>query len=545
MRSGRSLQGLFDSRAEWWEEVKRRAKWFFMGAGKAKKARERRVLAGLQRRLNRYVALQQAGFGFQEELEEVSREMAARSEEGSRSVMFRCKEREIDEGETCSRYFFKKVMDRGSGMRGLKDEEGEVVRDIQGMLLGVVERFYSDLFGEKEVSEDRIEEVLQRVEGVVQDGTGLDALWSLKEVGAGVNTFKKGKAPGLDGLPLEFYQTFWRVVGPDLFQVFLEFQERKVMPHSFRVGAVSLLYKKGDREQLKNWRPISLLNFDLKVFTKVLTLRMRTVLADVIHPDQTCAVPGRKITDSLVLVRDAICFARDRGIRLGLLNLDFEKAYDRVSHQYLFRVLRKMGFQLGFLARVGLLHRGVQSRILVNGNLSKAVLVNCGVRRGCPLSHLLFICCMEPLLQVLRRDGLITGLAVQGSGGQEARCIAYMDDLTVVCTDRTTVDRTVDMTEWFGRASGARPNRDKCNLMTYGPWTEADLQGLTVTHRTDEVRILGVSFDSEGKGGGNWEGLLGKAEKKLQLWRLRQLSWVGKVLILKAVILPLFLYVGA
>ena len=142
-------------------------------------------------------------------------------------------------------------------MRELKDKEGEVVRDIQGML-GVVERFYSDPFGEKEVLEDRIEEVLQGVEGVVQDGTGLEAPWSLKEVSECINTFKKGKAPGLDGLPLEFYQTFWRVVGPDLFQVFLEFQERKVMPHSFRVGAVSLLYKKVDMEQLKNWRPITL-----------------------------------------------------------------------------------------------------------------------------------------------------------------------------------------------------------------------------------------------------------------------------------------------
>ncbi|KAJ3592289.1 hypothetical protein NHX12_007417, partial [Muraenolepis orangiensis] len=65
---------------------------------------------------------------------------------------------------------------------------------------------------------------------------------------------------------------------------------------------------------------------------------------DVIHPDQTCGIPGRKITDSLVLIRDTICYARDRNIRLIVLNLDFEKAFDRVSHQYLFRVLQKMGF---------------------------------------------------------------------------------------------------------------------------------------------------------------------------------------------------------
>ncbi len=70
---------------------------------------------------------------------------------------------------------------------------------------------------------------------------------------------------------------------------------------------------------------------------------MSTVLEDVIHPDQACAVPGRKITDSLVLIRDVICYARDRNIRLVVLNLDFEKAFDRVSHQYLFQVLQKNG----------------------------------------------------------------------------------------------------------------------------------------------------------------------------------------------------------
>ncbi|XP_014827485.1 PREDICTED: uncharacterized protein LOC106906649 [Poecilia mexicana] len=64
---------------------------------------------------------------------------------------------------------------------------------------------------------------------------------------------------------------------------------------------------------------------------------MRRVLGDLIHPDQACAVLGRRITDSLVLIRDTICFAIDRNIRLIVLSLDFEKAFDRVSHQHLFQ----------------------------------------------------------------------------------------------------------------------------------------------------------------------------------------------------------------
>ena len=152
----------------------------------------------------------------------------------------------------------------------------------------------------------------------------------------------------------------------------------------------------------------------------------------LIHPDQTCAVAGRRITDSLVLVRDAICLARDRNLKLAILNLDFEKAYDRVSHQYMFSVLRKMGFPARFLARVGLLYAGARSTFLVNGFQSDAVPVNCGVRQGCPLSPLLYVCCIEPLAEVLRREAWMEGLKIPGGGGREARCIFYMDDVTVL-----------------------------------------------------------------------------------------------------------------
>lgn len=96
------------------------------------------------------------------------------------------------------------------------------------------------------------------------------------------------------------------------------------------------------------------------------------VLDELIHLDQACAVPGRKITDSLVLIRDTICYARDRNIGLVVLNFDFEKAFDRVSHQYLFQVLQKMGFPERFIAWVGLLYRGITSKFIVNGHLTKA-----------------------------------------------------------------------------------------------------------------------------------------------------------------------------
>lgn len=153
---------------------------------------------------------------------------------------------------------------------------------------------------------------------------------------------------------------------------------------------------------------------------------MTKLLGEVIHPDQACAIPGRRITDSLVLIRDTICYARDRNIRLIVLNLDFEKAFDRISHQYLFKVLPKVGFPKRFVDWVGLLYRDISSKFVVNGHLTKAVNINCGVRQGCPLSALLYITCIEPLAQILRRDPRINRMRVPGSGGTgDEMCFIY------------------------------------------------------------------------------------------------------------------------
>ena len=89
-----------------------------------------------------------------------------------------------------------------------------------------------------------------------------------------------------------------------LLVVFTDYEQLYKLPDSCRVDIVTLLHKYNDRTDLKYWSPITLLNLDCELITKVLTLRMSSVLGEVIHPDQTCAIPGRKITDSLILIGD-------------------------------------------------------------------------------------------------------------------------------------------------------------------------------------------------------------------------------------------------
>ncbi|KAJ1211805.1 hypothetical protein NDU88_007153 [Pleurodeles waltl] len=109
-----------------------------------------------------------------------------------------------------------------------------------------------------------------------------------------------------------------------------------VMPHTLREGRIALLYKhKGERCDLKNWRPISLLNVDYKILAKTMVNRLEGAMGEIVHPDQTCGVPGRRVADSLALIRDTIQYITDRNIRSALVCLDQEKAFDRVSHEFM------------------------------------------------------------------------------------------------------------------------------------------------------------------------------------------------------------------
>ena len=107
-----------------------------------------------------------------------------------------------------------------------------------------------------------------------------------------------------------------------------------------------VIYKKGDRKSLKNWRPISLINVDYKICSKALSVRLSKVLQFIVDPDQTCSVPGRRISSNLHLLRDILDYITRTNETGILVSLDQEKAFDRVNRTFFRIVLVCFGFRL-------------------------------------------------------------------------------------------------------------------------------------------------------------------------------------------------------
>src|SRR3954469_14032682 len=159
--------------------------------------------------------------------------------------------------------------------------------------------------------------------------TNLDKDITAAEVEGVISSLASGSAPGPDGLPFEFYKQFSKELAPFLALLFNEALSSGSIPSSFPQSRISLLYKhKGNDADLKNWRPIALLNCDRKLFTKILANRIQSVAKGIIHPSQTGFVKGRRIQDNTMTIAQILDYCQHTPTSGSLVFLNPEKAYD-------------------------------------------------------------------------------------------------------------------------------------------------------------------------------------------------------------------------
>ena len=332
-------------------------------------------------------------------------------------------------------------------------------------------QFYCNLFSQEPIVSSCKQDLLSGFSCSLSDTDRdfCEADFSLDELFNSLNGLSLGKAPGPDGFSVEFYSKFWRLLGPLLLRVARECIRDGFLCSSMKGSATQLIFKKrGDRKNLKNWRPISLLNVDYKIISKVLTTRLSRVLDSVVDPDQTCSVPGRSIASNLVLLRDVFHFIERTDEAAILISLDQEKAFDRVDRSFLTDLLRHLGFGPVFRKWVSTLYEGVYMQIILNGNLTSEIPLRRGVRQGDPLSPLLYVLCVEALACQIRLCPEIRGFLLPGASGKQARVRLYADDTTVILKDLFSLRKLFECISVYERGSGAKLNRSKTEAMWLG-----------------------------------------------------------------------------
>lgn len=427
----RGQKGLFSSLRDWWEYGKTQIK---MLCQQFTSHVTKNIVSSLRMLERDIMELQRSlsvGVGCGDFLEGKKSALAELLGVRAQGALVRSRFQSVTLMDAPSKFFFNLERKNGQSrlMHTLKTESGQELSDSVQMR-SYARMFYSNLF-DSELLPGSLESSvfftgLPRVPEESYSDT--DGPLTLLEIENALMSMENGKSPGIDGLPVEFYKVFWDCVGEDLLAVLRECLEEGCLPLSCRRAVVTLLPKKGDLQNLGNWRPLSLLCSDTKILAKALASRLKKVIAQVVHPDQSYCVPGRSIFDNIAVVRDLWTVSEKLGLNLGLIALDQQKAFDRVEHLYLWSTMECFGFSSQFINMVRVLYCNIEGVLKINGGLSAPFSVRRGVRQGCPMSGMLYSIAIEPLLHRLRTE--LRGVSVPFFN----ECFylsAYADDITV------------------------------------------------------------------------------------------------------------------
>ena len=441
-------------------------------------------------------------------------------------------------------------------------------------MANIVKTFFDDLQRQPynvsiEEREVITEEVLTNVITHEEDMSKLDEEINEEDVWAALRSMENGKATGLDGIPYDLYKALHRIFlarskdegnEKDLFDiietltmVFQDIEKYGTDPleeNGFAEGWICPLYKKNDPRLPSNYRPITLLNADYKIYTKALTMKLAKVAPNLIHENQAGFVPNRSIFDHVQLSKLMIQYAEATEENGAIIALDQEKAYDRIAHDYLWKTLKKFKIPDRFINAVKSLYNNATSIVILNGERSEKFKITRGVRQGDPLSCLLFDLAIEPLAEMLRRSDL-EGYEIPGTRYRLITTL-FADDTTVYLSAGDSIETLEKILGKWCKASGAKFNLDKTEIIPIGteeyrkrvietrqmnPESEERIPGhMKLAIEGQPVRSLGAWMGNNIDQATPWTKTIEKITAALDRWKKCSPTLRGKRLIAQMII---------
>ena len=219
------------------------------------------------------------------------------------------------------------------------DEKGNTIQKNTD-ILNECKNLYQKLFKNQNICSETQNQLLKQIKPKNSDTQNqkLTKQIQITEIQQALQTMENGKSPGIDGIPVEFCKEFFDLLKKDLQDIFdnVLFQQ-KTAPKTWNQAIISSTPKQTEKlNSLKYWRPISLLCTDYKIPTKILANRLKQILPNTILGEQNCSIPQRTIFNNLFLMRDLINYQKEKGNKFYLLQIDQEKAFDKIDRPFLF-----------------------------------------------------------------------------------------------------------------------------------------------------------------------------------------------------------------
>lgn len=475
-------------------------------------------------------------------LKEKNEELVSLRTKKIEGVMLRSRAKWVAEGEKITNYFcnlekrhyVSKSINKLHGKNGMIEDSDQISKEVNN--------FYKNLYAKRSLQAFEISDLIQNCPKLsTNQKQSLEGEITLTEAGIALKNMNNGKSPGTDGFGAEFYKFFWKKLGPFVVRALNQSLKDGELSATQKEGIITCIPKPDkDREFVKNWRPISLLNVLYKIGSACIANRIKTVLPDLISSDQTGFVPGRYMGENIRLIYDLIELLAQTNKPGLMLCLDFEKAFDSLDWSFLFRVLRAFGFGDSICKWVETYYKNIKSTVIVNGTPTEWFPITRGCRQGDPLSPYLFVLCAEIFAIMIKEDTNISGIMVND---KEIKIAQFADDAQLInAGDRLSFENSVAVIKKFGNASGLFMNEDKTQAVWLGSRKNSNvkyLPHLNIRWNPSKFKILGIWFTAET---GlcekiNFDEKFSEIKTLINIWMKRSITPVGRVAILRSLLL--------
>ena len=525
---------LYETKNQWWDVMKINIKETAIERAKEIKAEKRNLIESLEREIEVEKLKPNKSSG---KIKSLKKEVYELKYDGG--VFVRTKQRIVEEGEIPSKALFHMEKNNQTKKTVKEIMSGHSVFSDTTNILKTIRSYYKNLYQNKKHSQEKQDLFLNKITKTLTDDENafLNIKFSSEELRNAANSLTKGKTPGIDGIPVEFYQEYWDVYGEELTTLANEnlFDRKNQLSWSQRTALISLLPKDGDLKMLQNWRPISLLCADYKIFTKALALRLAKILHKILEPSQTCSVPERQIFSNLFLTREIIEYTNNKNVEGLLLTIDQEKAFDKIDRKFLFRALERFNLGKNFVTAIKQTMKNNQSLIINNGYMGKPFNIKRGVRQGDPISLMLYCIAVESLSLEIKQNKNIDGIPMPGTKNK-LKVMQYADDTTIFVRNPDSINELFKILNNFEQATGSNINKTKTKGLALGGFDYSTYENTLKQNNQNNhninwcnqsgIKILGTNFftDLDVTATANWQKAVEKLKTKLKSFKYRNVS---------------------
>ena len=403
--------------------------------------------------------------------------------------------------------------------------------DKLGVILNDIESFYRDLMGVERVDSSVFVGYEFKIKPIDPKNHRFLGEEITYEEADKVIRNMKSSAPGPNGLTIGFYKRYFHLFGRHFIEILNDHESP--LTDTFNEIKIKLIPKNANKSKsIDDLRPISLTNLEYRIFTKILTDRLCLIGHEVIGEHQSCSIKGRRMSDNITLTRDLIHFANLRRKKLNLISVDQRKAFDSISHNYLFRLLDHLDMTDFMLSNIKRLYTHSYARIIVNKHQSNRFDIKSGIKQGCALSMILYVMAIEELLLRIELNPEIKGFNLNILKPMEIKSSAYADDIVGYVTDDISIEKYFESFYEWGKYSGASINRNKTKILTINGNYESSSYSVV-----NSVKILGIIFDKTGIAKENYVRMLSKLRDTFFVWNSVDIGLIERVVACKTFLL--------